>query len=267
MNIINDKILSFKGVLIDKLPEGFKTELTLDLTDSNIKELPNELYVGGDLIIGNSEVKALPEKLYVEGNLDISNSKYIINIPYFAIIGGYVIDKDKKYYHKTYEKNSLHNHLVCCNDGSRIVFYNWKLCLQRHEDTYLYYSSISGKAGAVKYKDEYFLCEDEESAERLFLRKKRDDRIAGGNYHNISMDKLFNIREFFETYQKITDCCDDAYNEVEEIVLQLNLSLTERYPWRIWVDGAKYSDYRYNYLFLDLYGDKTPNLISLKKKS
>ena len=52
----------------------FRYEGMLDLMNTNIKKLPNDLYVDGNLYLNNSTIKKLPNKLHVEGNLVLSDT-------------------------------------------------------------------------------------------------------------------------------------------------------------------------------------------------
>jgi hypothetical protein len=57
-------------------PDGvqYRFEGMLDLTNANIKKLPNDLYVDGNLYLNNSTIKKLPNKLHVEGNLILTDT-------------------------------------------------------------------------------------------------------------------------------------------------------------------------------------------------
>jgi hypothetical protein len=61
---------------LENYPDGvqYKHEGDLDLSLTNIKKLPNDLYVGDDLILyGCKELKEFPDKLYVGGDLYLNH--------------------------------------------------------------------------------------------------------------------------------------------------------------------------------------------------
>ena len=55
--LIDNNTMNLKGVLLKELPEGFKVCGSLDLTDSFLESLPNNLLVYGNLVIGNSKIE------------------------------------------------------------------------------------------------------------------------------------------------------------------------------------------------------------------
>ena len=51
---MSKNILKLKGVLLNKLPDNYRFDGTLDLTGSSLTELPKGLYVTGDLILDDN---------------------------------------------------------------------------------------------------------------------------------------------------------------------------------------------------------------------
>lgn len=80
---MSNKVLKLNGVLLNKLPENFKFDGTLDLTGSSLTELPEGLYVTGDLILGD-KIQAIPPEAIIGGNvyftqsMDIDDEGHII---------------------------------------------------------------------------------------------------------------------------------------------------------------------------------------------
>ena len=69
---------------IETHPDGvqYRYKYDLYLGYSNIRKLPNDLYVDGFLSLSNcSQITKLPDKLYVTGYLDLSNCKQLTELP------------------------------------------------------------------------------------------------------------------------------------------------------------------------------------------
>lgn len=67
--------LSLHGSEIKTLPPGIKLKGTLDLSDSHIEFLPNDLIIGGDLLLKDCKnIKSLPDGLFIGGILDLEGT-------------------------------------------------------------------------------------------------------------------------------------------------------------------------------------------------
>ena len=64
-------------------------EGNLDLTDTDIKSLPDGLKVAGDLNLTETDMESLPERLEVAGNLYLDHS-FIKSLPKDLKVGGYL---------------------------------------------------------------------------------------------------------------------------------------------------------------------------------
>ena len=65
-------------------PDGtqYRYDGMLDLSNTNITKLPNDLYVRGSLrLTACKQITKLPDKLYVTGYLDLSNCKQLTELP------------------------------------------------------------------------------------------------------------------------------------------------------------------------------------------
>jgi hypothetical protein len=72
----NIKVKHARVLLRNELPEGLKEwKGGMNLYGTNIKFLPDNLTVGGDLSLMNSNIRSLPNNLTVEGSLNIRGSK------------------------------------------------------------------------------------------------------------------------------------------------------------------------------------------------
>ena len=63
-----ERILCLKNVILDKLPDSFRFEGTLDLRGSSIKELPEEIYISEDLYL-NEYIIEVPKNATIGRNL------------------------------------------------------------------------------------------------------------------------------------------------------------------------------------------------------
>ena len=69
----------------------YRYEGNLVLNDSNIRKLPNDLYVRGYLKLNNSkQLIKLPDKLHIGGWLDIRNCSQITELPDDLFVGGWL---------------------------------------------------------------------------------------------------------------------------------------------------------------------------------
>jgi hypothetical protein len=76
---------------LENHPDGvqYKYGDNLYLNNSNIKKLPNDLYVDGNLELYNAkQLKELPSKLYVEGDLVLTDCKQLRGLSKYLYVGG-----------------------------------------------------------------------------------------------------------------------------------------------------------------------------------
>jgi len=79
--------LDLSETKIEELPDNLTVNDYLDLSYTYIKELPDNLRVGRDLYLYKSKIEKLPDNLTVNGNLDLRHTA-IKDIPDSAIIKG-----------------------------------------------------------------------------------------------------------------------------------------------------------------------------------
>ncbi len=71
----NNGNLDLSGSNISNLPENLNVDGDLDLSNTNISSLPENLTVGGSLDLSNTNISSLPKSLKVGGDLDLSDTK------------------------------------------------------------------------------------------------------------------------------------------------------------------------------------------------
>ena len=85
----NGGSLDLSGTQIKELPEGLTVGDGLYLSGTQIKELPEGLTVGGNLYLSCTQIKELPEGLTVGGSLDLSYTQ-IKELPEGLTVGGWL---------------------------------------------------------------------------------------------------------------------------------------------------------------------------------
>jgi hypothetical protein len=254
--------LKLAKTLITKLPDNFSyLEGSLDLTDSSISELPKKIVIKGDLIIGNAPVSFIPENTMILGNLNLINSN-ITYVPSTVYIGGQIISDKNFIYTKTVLPiHTITDNIIVFSDGVEYPYFNKVTIGERHDhyhrwihfvDKYILYN------GDIIYvfQNKWFLYRNKEDSEQEIIyqieRLKRDERV-GNKYKHITLNDYFTLSEYFKIYQEITDTCELALLQVQEIMEQMNLDIQKSYPFSLWIEGSKKTKYAYNYLFLEYF--------------
>ena len=78
---------------LENHPDGiqYKHKGDLNLKNSNITKLPNDLYVGGGLYLNYCQyLTELPNNLYVEFSLDLQDCKELKKLPDDLYVGGFL---------------------------------------------------------------------------------------------------------------------------------------------------------------------------------
>ncbi|MDX1985829.1 MAG: hypothetical protein SFV17_03995 [Candidatus Obscuribacter sp.] len=81
--------LDFEGMRIFALPEGLHVGGDLDLKYTPISALPEGLHVGGNLDLEYTQISSLPEGLHVDGGLNLIGTE-ISSLPEGLHVGGYL---------------------------------------------------------------------------------------------------------------------------------------------------------------------------------
>ena len=81
--------LELSNTNITKLPDNLTVGGDLELSNTNITELPDNLTVGGWLDLSNTNITKLPDNLTVGGSLDLRNTN-ITKLPDNLMVEGYI---------------------------------------------------------------------------------------------------------------------------------------------------------------------------------
>jgi hypothetical protein len=81
--------LNLRNTPITSLPNNLKVRGYLDLRNTPITSLPDNLSVGGGLYLYNTPITSLPDNLSVRGDLNLYNTK-ITSLPDNLNVGGYL---------------------------------------------------------------------------------------------------------------------------------------------------------------------------------
>jgi hypothetical protein len=98
---LTEKDLNIEGELdltdtdIKSLPDGLKVAGDLNLTETDMRLLPERLEVAGNLYLDHSFIKSLPKDLKVGGDLSIE-ATYIASLPRGLQVGGDLYLNDSK---------------------------------------------------------------------------------------------------------------------------------------------------------------------------
>ena len=255
-------MLKLANTQIKKLPETLNNIIgDLDLTDSQIEELPSILTIQGNFIVGNAPIKSLPADLIVTGNLDLTNS-HIERVPNAAYIGGLILGKVVPYNPPELYNGRVTSKVVMIQN--QIMPYRETfVATQRvtHEgdvkDTLMLYFGLSNDqrmAAIYKNKWGYMLNKmtDLTPIYKDIEIKKQMERI-GLKYDNLKPTDMFTLSEIFPIYQDITEACDDAYEDFLKVIDMYGFSTKEKYSLSTWIEGSNKADYKYNYLFTEYF--------------
>lgn len=94
-NLVVSGDLDLSGTKIESLPKNLVVGKTLFLNDTKIESLPENLVVGSGLYLRYTKIKSLPENLIVGGWLDLSGTE-ITSIPENLVVGDSLILYDAK---------------------------------------------------------------------------------------------------------------------------------------------------------------------------
>ena len=97
--------LDLRNTPITSLPQDLKVGGNLYLYNTKITSLPQGLTVGGDLNLMGTKITSLPQGLKVGGNLNLYNTK-ITSLPQDLIVGGN-LDLEKTPISKKYSEEQI----------------------------------------------------------------------------------------------------------------------------------------------------------------
>lgn len=227
------KVLNLGGALLNKLPDNFSFNGTLDLTGSSLKELPKGLFVQEDLIIGDADIHYIPEGTIIGGDL-VDFVGQIEDIHESVIIGGVFCFCD---YFLNVKNNS--NKYIILDDGDRFYYKNSQYyshkALRNHDfdrTPFTLYYGYSSRFMAVKWKTtqgEFTKrCKDKTEA-KFFVNYQ--DAIERGleKYRGLDIDTPMLGRDILEIYQVCTHSC---MKMVQEYLDKFGFNLDNYYTLR-----------------------------------
>lgn len=231
---VQNGIMYLKNAFVPYLPENFKTEYSLDCTDSELTFLPNGLEVGGDLIIGNAYIEELPERLIVGGNINMIQKE--LPLPKDAIVGGKIITPFSEYIPPHPE-----GHYIKTDDGIEVLYRNVKILTQEDiiaDDFYYpelrYYKNLnpSMNIAAVQYTENgqtyTFSCTGVKDAKSKVDWHRA--KLKGiDKYESYDIDELRSVTELKSIYQTCTGACETGVKRfLEEFKIDMNKKYTIR---------------------------------------
>lgn len=255
------KILKLANTQVKNLPNNFFYPYSLDLTDSSIEKLPEGLIVLGDLIIGNAPVNYLSGTSFIGGDLDASLKNN------FIIENGAIVMN--RVYGSRYNKISLPyktitDKMVIGENGEVVYYQNKIVVMQReaHDGSPVDYMSVYigyVDYDMVVYKNKWFILRPKKEPltkyEKIIEKKKQLERLKD-KYTNLKWSDKYTLKEIFPIYQDITEACAYAYDGFLEVLKNMGLDPEKPLTLRVWVDGSKNSNYKYNYLFTEWFEER-----------
>lgn len=232
--LIQNGTMYLKNIMLPYLSENFKTEYSIDCTDSDLTFLPDGLEVGGDLIIGNAYIEELPKGLIVGGNIIMLEKE--LKLPQDAIVGGKVITPTNEYY-----PSFPVGHYIKTDDGFDIIYRKVRILTPEDiiaDDFYYpelrYYKSLNPKTSisAVQYTENgqtyTFSCQGVKDAKSKVDWHRA--KIKGiDQYKDYNIDELRTVAELKEIYQVCTGACESG---VRRFLKEFNIDLEKKYTIR-----------------------------------
>ena len=97
--------LDLSNTQIKSLPNNLTIHGTLNLSNTQIKSLPDNLKVYGDLYLSNTPIQSLPNNLTINGYLDLRNTP-IQSLPNNLTVKG-ILDLERTPISKKYTKEQI----------------------------------------------------------------------------------------------------------------------------------------------------------------
>lgn len=242
-----ERILCLKNVILDKLPDSFRFEGTLDLRGSSIKELPEEIYISEDLYL-NEYIIEVPKNATIGRNLITELPYEELKIDKTAIIAGKVIAKNI-----AYAQDSSQNNCLILENGE-VFWYKRKQhythrALRDHNFDRTPFDIFYGyneKDMVVQWETPRGvftkICKDKSDAKFLV---NYQDAIERGleQYRGLDIDKPMLGHDILEIYQVCTHSCLPV---IKEYLNRFGLSLDNYYTLRqIGYTVQQFKDERY----------------------
>jgi hypothetical protein len=234
VKIVKDGVMYLKNIFTNFLPDGFKTEYSLDCTDSDLTCLPDGLEVKGDLILGNAYIEDLPSNLTVGGNIIMLEKTLVV--PSDAIIGGAIITSEGSFTPPLPE-----GHYIIADSGEVVIYSRMKKIAQENNvinDFYYpevrFYKNIfpEGEFDAVQYTEDgntyTLICKGIRDA-KYQVDWHRAKRNGIDKYADYDIDEPRTVEELKEIYTTCTGACVSGINS---FLTDMEIDVNKKYSIR-----------------------------------
>ena len=221
---------------------------SLDLTESEIEYLPDNLIVHGFLSLRGSKVKKLPENLIVEDFLDI-NETQLSDIPKSLIVKGDFFcstlmgEKNGKTRRvRIYERQVIFDRFICCS--RRLI--EFKRVTEKLG--YTIYVGTNKDKNVVVDGQYFSVCSSIKSGILDVMYKKNRDK-AEELYGEYTLDSTVKMSEVIVMYRTITSACRKGSESFLESLHRTDKEVTVREIIRV-TQGQPFCE-RFELFFTD----------------
>lgn len=219
--LVDNNVMSLKGVLLKELPENFRATGSLDLTGSLIEKLPDNTLIYDDLIIGDSKLEKLPSGLKIGGNLIMADKT--LPIPADIVIGGNIINNGT-----IIEPPFKPDNMIFTTNNQRVSFRNKKIVYSENyitEDYFYpevsYYFGINPNKSAIEFTEDgktyIFSCSSpREGFEKIDWQRAENFGIH--KYQDYNVDEFRTVEELKEIYQTCTGACESGIVKFKKLL-------------------------------------------------
>jgi hypothetical protein len=208
-----EKIIYLKDILINELPNNFKTPYSLSFEGSSIQELPQNLIVGGNLYLQNSKIKKITSDVIICGSLYLDSN---VELEEYVIIGREVIGTEEQK-NKRYALDKTMYSANCAYYDNTFVVTKKNYLQVKDENCYFYRNIFKELNDIIVYfgKEEepkFFICKglrDGLTQVYIYQIKKR----LGDESINYNLDSLIDIPTAAHLYKVCTGACDEGIQD------------------------------------------------------
>ena len=202
----NGGYLDLSNTPITSLPDNLTVGGYLDLSNTPITSLPDNLTVGGSLYLYNTQITSLPDNLTVGGSLDLRNTQ-ITSLPDNLTVGGslylyntQITGEEAKKVKKLKNGDFKKNQWIFC-DG-----YLTHIKTSRECGEFTYYKGKIKGQNVVRKGDLYAHCKTFKAGIQDIIFKEASNRGAE-QYKGLPLNKVFSPDEAVTMYRVITRAC------------------------------------------------------------
>lgn len=229
--VFKNNTLYLKDIIINKLPDGFRINGSLNCLDCELSVLPKGLNVTEDLIIDTKYIKELPKEMIIGRNIIMEPN--IIPIPNDALIGGKIISSNK-----TYVPPLPKNHYIILDSTLEPIIYKKCYIISKENfvpnDYYLpeikFYKNINkDKTSAVEYREKgitYILpaTNPKDAKYQVDLHRAKINGID--KYINYDIYEPRKVSELKQIYQICTSACETG---IKKFLIDFNIDENKKY--------------------------------------